>query len=308
MNTIGASTIRNAALAVAACVVFAPAGSALGQGVVYDARGFGAPSFVAGPLVGQDGWRSANSPNPQESIAVQSPGVGGQGLVRFDSARLSANGSIMVDRRHDFAVAEPVRLVHLVFDVRYTPGTDPSEVFGFQMQGETGRTRFSSVEIHPLTLALQTREFPFGASPIMRDTGARVVPGQWHRVRATMDFALRQTTHAFDGAPVGQPVAWGPSAVEFGPGTLLGAGTFFVFRAGDDEFQLDNYLVVATAAPCPGDANGDGVISFADVTVELAAFGAAAPVPHFGGDADASGRVTFDDVLATLSNWGVSCR
>lgn len=52
-----------------------------------------------------------------------------------------------------------------------------------------------------------------------------------------------------------------------------------------------------------GDANGDCVVDFADITSVLANFGGAGP----NGDANSSGGVDFGDVTSVLSNWGAAC-
>ena len=56
--------------------------------------------------------------------------------------------------------------------------------------------------------------------------------------------------------------------------------------------------------PCPGDANGDGVINFADITSVLGAWlsdGSA------GGDANSDGVVDFGDITEVLTNWLAPC-
>lgn len=57
---------------------------------------------------------------------------------------------------------------------------------------------------------------------------------------------------------------------------------------------------------CNGDADGNGVVNFADVTNVLANWGTASGcLPQ--GDADASGVVDFNDITTVLANWGASC-
>jgi hypothetical protein len=60
---------------------------------------------------------------------------------------------------------------------------------------------------------------------------------------------------------------------------------------------------------CPGDANGDRVVNFADITAVLANFGSVYPpgVLNGPGDANHDGSVTFADVTAVLANFGVPC-
>lgn len=52
-----------------------------------------------------------------------------------------------------------------------------------------------------------------------------------------------------------------------------------------------------------GDANGDCIVDFSDITSVLANFGSAGP----DGDANSSGGVDFGDVTSVLSNWGAAC-
>jgi RHS repeat-associated protein len=54
---------------------------------------------------------------------------------------------------------------------------------------------------------------------------------------------------------------------------------------------------------CPGDADGDGLVSFSDITASLANWGGAGP----SGDATGNCSVDFGDVTASLANWGASC-
>lgn len=54
---------------------------------------------------------------------------------------------------------------------------------------------------------------------------------------------------------------------------------------------------------CPGDANGDGAVTYADVTTVLAQWGSSGPL----GDADGDGTVSFGDITAVLANFGAVC-
>lgn len=66
-------------------------------------------------------------------------------------------------------------------------------------------------------------------------------------------------------------------------------------------------VTVAPPPFCPGDANGDRIVNFADVTAVLANFGADYSPGTGPGDADGGGAVNFADVTAVLSNWGLGC-
>jgi hypothetical protein len=60
-------------------------------------------------------------------------------------------------------------------------------------------------------------------------------------------------------------------------------------------------------APCKGDANGDGVVNFSDITEALASFNADYLL-RGPGDADGSGNTDFTDVTTVLANFGAACR
>lgn len=58
--------------------------------------------------------------------------------------------------------------------------------------------------------------------------------------------------------------------------------------------------------PCPGDADGNRVVNFGDITSVLTNWGRTGP-PYRPGDADGSGAVTFADITAVLTAWGTAC-
>lgn len=73
----------------------------------------------------------------------------------------------------------------------------------------------------------------------------------------------------------------------------------------DEVFLLQNTLI--PPAPCFGDANRDGVVTFADITSVLATFGTSY-LPGTGvGDADYDGTVNFADITSVLANFGMPC-
>lgn len=62
-------------------------------------------------------------------------------------------------------------------------------------------------------------------------------------------------------------------------------------------------LLAAMPLLCPGDADGNGVVDFGDITAALTEFGRCAPLPGMG-DADGDRFVSFADVTAVLTHWG----
>lgn len=73
--------------------------------------------------------------------------------------------------------------------------------------------------------------------------------------------------------------------------------------SGSNAFVLK--IVGASADPCPGDANGDDIVNFADLNTVLSSFGAAGQgIP---GDLNNDGLVNFSDLNLVLSAFGTSC-
>lgn len=92
------------------------------------------------------------------------------------------------------------------------------------------------------------------------------------------------------------------------PGLLIN-GTRYYWRA-----RATNITGTTTSSPavasfgvivpvCPGDANGDQAINFADVSSVLANWGLTGPT----GDANQDGAVNFVDISTVLANWGLGC-
>jgi hypothetical protein len=99
----------------------------------------------------------------------------------------------------------------------------------------------------------------------------------------------------------------------------------FPLNAGDANFTVTGYelrqyrdvivlsgpannLRRVTPAPCIGDANGDRVVGFSDITFVLGSFGFNGLQPFTAGDADGDGTVTFEDITAVLAKFGYQCR
>lgn len=66
-----------------------------------------------------------------------------------------------------------------------------------------------------------------------------------------------------------------------------------------------NITFAPPPAPCPGDANGDRRVDFADLNVVLSQFGQVGPM--LSGDLNGDGRVDFADLNQVLSNFGANC-
>lgn len=63
-------------------------------------------------------------------------------------------------------------------------------------------------------------------------------------------------------------------------------------------------LVVPT--PCPGDADGNGMVNFGDITSVLTNWAAIYPTTG-PGDSNHDGVVNFSDITSTLTNWASAC-
>ncbi len=77
--------------------------------------------------------------------------------------------------------------------------------------------------------------------------------------------------------------------------------------ASDHLTLVADFTLAAPPPPppphCPGDANADSVVNFADITAVLSNWSATGPA----GDANADNAVNFADITAVLSNWSAGC-
>lgn len=77
------------------------------------------------------------------------------------------------------------------------------------------------------------------------------------------------------------------------------------------EVDFDDVRLDASPIPpppeCPGDADGDGEVNFADITNVLANFGETYPGSTGPGDADGNGTVEFADITNVLANFSLLC-
>jgi hypothetical protein len=64
-------------------------------------------------------------------------------------------------------------------------------------------------------------------------------------------------------------------------------------------------LNITPTAPCLGDANGDGIVNFTDLSAVLTEFGRTGE--GLSCDFDNDGDVDFDDLNGVLSNFGNTC-
>ncbi|MDX2114336.1 MAG: hypothetical protein SFZ24_01775 [Planctomycetota bacterium] len=105
---------------------------------------------------------------------------------------------------------------------------------------------------------------------------------------------IRAEFNVQDFVPLGSAVRVRFIASDLAGGSLI--------EAAVDEFRIEAVSCVAPPA-CPGDANGDLVVDFGDITVVLAAWQTAGPV----GDVTNDGAVNFGDITEVLNRFGTSC-
>lgn len=86
-------------------------------------------------------------------------------------------------------------------------------------------------------------------------------------------------------------------------GRSLVACARFVTQAPFDSYRIG--LARLGDAPCPGDANGDNAVNFADLNIVLSQFGQSGA--GLAGDVTGDGAVTFADLNLVLSQFGLVC-
>lgn len=102
-----------------------------------------------------------------------------------------------------------------------------------------------------------------------------------------------------DGSPLTLTIS-GAQASDAGEYTVI-----FSNICGDTPTVPATLAVVPPA--CPGDADGNGTVEFADITSVLGNWGTDYSPGTGPGDADGNGLVNFTDITTVLSNWGSAC-
>ncbi|MBL8745520.1 MAG: hypothetical protein JNK58_04095 [Phycisphaerae bacterium] len=113
------------------------------------------------------------------------------------------------------------------------------------------------------------------------------------------------TTFAFSGGNGSAPR--GVTLVADGAGNLYGTTALGGSSNVGVVFKATGFGVVVSPPPCPGDADGNRTVNFADINAVLSNWGAVYPGGSGPGDANLDGVVNFGDVSAVLTNWGVVC-
>lgn len=108
----------------------------------------------------------------------------------------------------------------------------------------------------------------------------------------------------FSGGAMASPPQ--PARVDFGERRLYG----YAWGENIGWINLDDQMrFVALLPACAGDADGDGMVTFDDITTVLANWNIGyTPAGCDGpGDANLDGAVNFDDITAVLANWNGMC-
>lgn len=87
-----------------------------------------------------------------------------------------------------------------------------------------------------------------------------------------------------------------------GIGISAGAGVAGPEAAGG--FEAEYEVTILLRQFCPGDTDGDGRVSFADLNVVVGSFNATGEVGEHAGDLNGDGRVDFADLNMVLTNFG----
>lgn len=172
------------------------------------------------------------------------------------------------------------------------------EAFNVTSPGDSPGT----LTITALELAMQEShrlDMEFGA-PGSEDVDLLIVNGD-----LTLDGTLNVT--ALDGFDIGTYtlIEYSGALVDLG----LEIGMFPEGFAGSIDLTTPGEVRLIVAAPpsnCPGDADGNGIVNFADITSVLTVFNTMTE-PFGFGDADGNGVVNFADITMVLTSFGQVC-
>lgn len=267
--------------------------------IVYDSQGFEAPLFAPVALEKQDGWTSDFAP---DNAFVQTAVVrSGSQAVRLSAAGLSGVNWWFKPLNYTVNPAA-TPLVYLTYDLMVDSSTPASGSWGFEIFDPSFTARYGLSSISNSLGTFTTQRFDIVG---INNTGVVIPKNTWKRYRVVLDFAAKTSTFFVNGAQAGPVVVWDSSV--FIPGLTIADADFRVTGPGADNCYIDNYSVVAARRPCAGDADGNGVVNFSDVTTTLANFGGTTLIPNISGDADGNETVNFSDVTSVLANFGGGC-
>lgn len=127
---------------------------------------------------------------------------------------------------------------------------------------------------------------------------------RWDRYANLSDGAWAQFFPGPEYRSFAGACSWDPDGEGILAPRLIVTGDFL-----DLDDRVSPYIgVFGRDCACPGDADGDHVVAFADITIMLNVWGQAYPISTGLGDASRDGRVDFGDLMAILANYGLDCR
>lgn len=272
---------------------------ARGQAVVYS-TGFEGPQFSAGSLLGQDQWQ--NDPPTANSAFVQGAVVSaGSQAARFDAAALTP-GTTWFYRPLNYVVGVPNRFVRISWDMRISSAASPSSSWGVEVFDPSIVARFALCFVSNATGTF----FVFNTAAQNSINSGIVIPKDaWRHYEVVLDFQAKTSSFFVEGTPAAQNIQW--DADVFPPSNTIADADFRCTTPGNDSCFVDNFQVIAVPAPCPGDADGNRMVNFDDVSAVLAGWGGSPVLPNTAGDSNGDGVVDFDDITDTLANWLGSC-
>lgn len=109
---------------------------------------------------------------------------------------------------------------------------------------------------------------------------------------------------AFDIASAVDPETGAPAGLDGFDFIRISTGVDVVGALGEKSSEIGGIARVRSLRPIPGDADGDGAVTFADLNVVLSQFNMSGPTEDLAGDLDCSGTVGFGDLNEVLSHWG----
>ena len=132
---------------------------------------------------------------------------------------------------------------------------------------------------------------------------------QWTASTDADNYTLEVDTDAGFAPPLVYSVVTVATSAVIPPATLLEGTTYFwrvtaMNENGNTASNPSPASFITVPPPCTGDANGDGIVDFEDITTILLNWLNSYPPGSEGlGDADNDGDVDFDDFTRVLNNW-----
>ncbi len=108
--------------------------------------------------------------------------------------------------------------------------------------------------------------------------------------------------------PAGMTISSSTGVVSWPTSTATGSPHTITIRATNTAgFDNESWSLTVIPPTCPGDANNDGQVTFADITSVLENWGVSYPGSTGPGDANRDGVVNFADITKVLENWATAC-